>query len=1209
MARHLSIAEERSLTALAIRRPVGVTMVVLSVFLFGWISFQNLPRNLMPDISYPSITVRTQYQGAAPLDVEMRVSRRLEEVLSQVRNLRRITSISRAEASDVILEFAWKTNMSLATTDVREKVAQAILPDEASKPAILRYDPTLDPILQLGLYRTATPEFEAHEEALIDLRLKGEDIIERGLEKLPGVAGVQVRGGLEREIRIEVDGKLLRAKNVSIALVNQRLREENLNQASGLLYEGEQSRVVRTVNEFADVEEIRDTILRREGTVPIRLRDVATVALAFKEPEVITRIDGNPCVKIDVYKEADANVVEVARRVRERLFGTESERRRLRQIEEAERRERERLLAGEPLEKKGRAERPRPPPQRRGPLSLPGPPREPGRPDFISASLPRGFEIAVMSDQSVFIQRSLEEVRAAAVGGGLLAIFVLYLFLRRAWFTLAVGLSIPISVVATFTVMHLLGVSLNMMSLGGLALGIGMLVDSSIVVLESIFRREEAGDSPLEAAARGTRQVSSAVTASTLTTVAVFFPIVFVEGVAGQMFRDQALAVVISLFASLATALYFIPTLVCRRFGAGAGAASSRRLAPAVRLLRLEARRLFGRRRGSEAAFPERKRPLALALVRLPFTVLHAAATLAGLLLLGLAAGAVGLGRSFWALLEPLRRRAAGGLLEFFDLLFRGLRRGYLRLLGRALDHRAVVLAAAAAAAAGSALLLGRLENELIPEVHQGEFTVEVRLPRATRIEQTDRVIRPYEARLLGPPRVPGVAALTTTIGVEKDDVRAGDEGEHTAKFLVRLEASSNPRAREEEVKARIRALLQDADFESIDFQNPVLFSFKAPIEVEVKGYNLERLRAIVEEIEVRMKRLAEIKDVKSNIGRGYPEVQVKLDREMLSRHGLTLGEVGEVIRRKVQGEVPTYYTLGDRRVPIRARLREEHRDSLEELKNLVINPGAPVELRLADVVELGHANVSRDQELAVGEGPAEIRRIGHQRAGVVMANLAGMSLGAATARVGEEVAAVQTPPEFTAGFGGQKEEMDLAADSLRRALLLAVFLVYVVMAIQFESLVQPLIIIAAMPLAMVGVVPVLFLAGISLSIVVFIGMIVLAGIVVNNAIVLVDVANRLQAEGLPLREALIAAGDLRLRPILMTTVTTVLGLLPLVGFSSGIEGLDRFLGGGEGAEIRAPLAVTVIAGLSASTLLTLVVVPVILSLVHSALGRLRRGR
>ena len=934
---------DRGLVALATRRPVGVTMVALSVVLFGAISFQLLPRNLMPDISYPSITVRTEYPGAAPIDVETRVSRRLEEMLSQVRDLRRVSSISRAETSDVILEFAWGTQMSLATTEVREKVSQVVFPDEVGRPTFLRYDPTLDPILQIGLYRSGAGR-QSEEDLLIDLRIFAEDELEQALESLSGVAGARVRGGLEKEVRIDVDEQQLRAKGVTVDLVARRIRDENLNQSSGMLYEGEQSRAVRTVNEFLDLDEIRKVILRREASVPIRLSDVATVSFGYKDPEVITRINGKPCVKIDIYKEADANVVDVARLVREKLFGTEEERARLEMIRELD----ERRLADAEKAARKAPENKRTPGASGGSAFL-------RRPSFLELRVAAaGLDLEVMSDQSVFIQQALDDVRRNVLFGGVLAILVLLIFLRSARFTLAVGLSIPLSVMAAFVAMHVFGVSLNMMSLGGLALGIGMLVDNSVVVLESIFRCREEGDEPRPAAVRGTGVVAGAVTASTLTTVAVFFPIVFVEGVAGQVFRDQALTVVISLLASLAVALYFIPAMVGRRArDLPAAAPESSEAAPRGALPRLLARR---RLREVVDDFRARLRRLRWAAWKAPFLILWVASFLLPVFVvsllveiltswgLWLALRGVGAFGGIWRLTAPVVEWSGRRAFGLTDRLFAATHEAYLALLRLALRRRVGVVIVTLAVAFVSFRM--RLQTELIPEVHQGEFTVEVQLPRATRIEETDRVMRPWEAKLLSAERFPEIASVTTTIGVQKDELAEADEGEHTAKFLVRLVPSGSLRRREEAVKTRVRELLRDARFESLEIENPVLFSFKTPIEVEVSGDDLAELRRIATRVKERMDEIEELEDVRTSLARGNPEIQVVLDRELLSRYDLGVGQIGGVVRGKVQGDVSSYFTLGDRRVPIRVRLKETDRDSLEELANLVVHSGDGVDLQ-----------------------------------------------------------------------------------------------------------------------------------------------------------------------------------------------------------------------------------------------------------------------
>ncbi len=1160
-------------------------MVVATVLVFGFISFRQLPRNLMPDVSYPTVTVRTEYPGAAPIDVEDRVSERLESVLSQVKGLRRVSSVSRAELSEIILEFAWGTDMGQATMEVREKVDQAILPDEVERPIILRYDPTLDPVLQLGFYRERAPGVELAGDDqirdLIDLRIEAEELIEKDLELVAGVAAVEVRGGYEKEIRIDVDEELLPSRGVTMELISRRLAEENQNLASGVLYEGDDALIVRSVNEFLRVDEIADVVIRRQGDVPVRLRDIARVYVGYKDPEVLTRYNGSPCVKIDVHKEADANVVDVARRVRDRVFGTAAERARLVEIQRRERLAQRREAGGEERKKKEAAEKKKPP-DRRSPFSFGQPP--PGRPNFIASRLSPGKQVVLMSDQSRFIENALDEVGVTVITGGALAIAVLYLFLRNFWFTTIVGLAIPLSVIATFAALKIFGVSLNIMSLGGLALGVGMLVDSSIVVLESIFRCREDGESPRIAAVRGGRAVAAAVTASTLTTVAVFFPIVFVEGVAGQVFRDQAITVVVSLVVSLAVSLTFIPTLVARRLAPLASAGESEAASGAADRSPLRRFRFTSPARLRVALSARGGRRL-LWPVLLPLYTAQLVVEGFGYLMLAVATALGALARRCGVIWSSFFGRSTGAAFRAFDATWARIEIGYPALIRTALRHRGAVIAAAVVSALVAALIFPRLGTELIPEVHQGEFTVEVTLPIGSRIERTDDRIRPLERRII---EQSNVASVTTTVGVEKDSLDAGEQGEHTARILVRIAGTGAPRVLEEEVKAGVRRVFSGIPDTTIKLRNPTLFSFKTPIEVEVKGYSLTRLRQLASEVEEAMRRLPSIKDVKSSSRRGYPELQLTFDRELLMKYGLDVATIGNAIRRKVEGEVPTRFTEGDRKVDLRVRLGEEDRSSVEDLRSMLINRGA----------EGGRPIALYDVATVVQDfGPSEIRRIGQSRAAVVTANLAGLDLGRATEDITRVIQRIDVPPEFTVGFGGQQSELVASQRSLIWALVLAIFLVYVVMAAQFESLVQPFVILFSIPLASVGIAVALWLLDISLSVVSFVGMIVLAGIVVNNAIVLIDCINQLRRSGREKLDAIAEGGRLRLRPILMTTSTTVLGLLPLTGALNWVPGAASVLGVGEGLEIRAPMAITVIVGLLSSTVLTLFVIPVIYSL------------
>ncbi|MEM8993245.1 MAG: efflux RND transporter permease subunit, partial [Acidobacteriota bacterium] len=513
-------------------RPVAVLMVFIAAVVFGFFSYSRLPVTLMPELSYPTLTVRTEYPGAAPEEVENDISRPIEDALGVVGGLSRIASISRAGVSDVVLEFSWSTDMSDALQDTLEKLDLVFLPQEAERPLILRFDPSLDPVMELSL--SGTGERFDGEDGLRRLRRLAELQVKRSLEPIEGVAAVRIRGGLEEEIHVLVDEEQLRRSGLSVRRVIDRLRQENVNVAGGTITEGRIEYMVRTVNEFDSLQQMRDLVVARVADRDVRLSDLAEVKIGHREREIMTRAAGDESVQLDIYKEADANMVAMANRVRSALGEFD--------VEAFE-------AAGGKVEEKRRS--------RRGRGSDSG-----LRKDLYKAE---GALVDVVADRSVFIESSINEVRSTAVTGGLLAVVVLFLFLHNVRSTLIVAVSIPISLLVTFAPLNLLGVSLNIMSLGGLALGIGMLVDSSIVVLESIFRCREEGDSLVRAAVRGTAEVRGAVVASTLTSIAVFFPMIFVEGVAGQAFGDLGLAVVvISLIASVVVAVVFIPMLASR---------------------------------------------------------------------------------------------------------------------------------------------------------------------------------------------------------------------------------------------------------------------------------------------------------------------------------------------------------------------------------------------------------------------------------------------------------------------------------------------------------------------------------------------------------------------------------------------------------------------------------------------------------------------
>lgn len=1153
--------------ALAVKRPVAVLMIATAIVVFGAISLSRLPMDLMPEISYPTVTIRAAYPGAAPEDVEDRVARRLEQSLSVVKGVQRVTSVSKAESADVILEFVWGTDVKAAVQDIREKLDQTFLPDEVERPTILRYDPRLDPVLQVGIVGVGwEPRM---------LRQLVEEEVERPLETVAGVAAVRVRGGLEEEIRVEVDESKTRSRGIAIADIAQRLAEENLDQAAGLLREGNVSYIVRTRNEMSTLEEMESLPLRRDGDSVVRLGDVATVTAHHRKETVITRIAGEPAILVEVYREADANIVTLAEKVKERLQGTAQQRRQLKKwraqgpndyvgsILEDEKSDGDDAATEDPDEATSAS------------LAGESDSKRVRRPDFIGARLPESVDQTVLSDQSTFIGGAIGDLRQTAILGALIAMLVLYAFLGRVLLTAIVALSIPFSVVATFAPMHLGGISLNIMSLGGLALGVGMLVDSSIVVLEAIFRQREVGSDPVTAAIDGASQVGGAVFASTLTTIAVFFPIVFVEGVAGQVFRDQALTVIYSLLASLVASLTLVPALAARVPDRQHRALGGERSQYFTELTLFPIERPTGL--GSLILFPLR----VLYYVGVLFIELTLLFMQGCYFLFCLVVQCIG-GVAAWVggKLAALPKRAVAAVIRMVEAI-------YVRVLRGALRHRGIVLLLGALSLWGAYALSGRVGSELIPSVAQGELDVAVRYRVGTPVLATAEFVRPLERSIAA---IPGVRSVSATIGVDPEDVEAGDVGEHTARLRLRLQAGvESPEAVERRVIDRLEEILRGVTHE---VSRPVLFSFKTPIEVEIRGHDLEQLSTLAGAVSERLVVIGGLRDVRSNIARGHPECHLFPDREKMALYGVTSRQLADVLRRKNVGEVATLYRSNDRKVDVRVQVDERDRSSLQELLTLVVVPrenggGWTVN-------DLIHGYEFR-------AGPSEIRRIGQQRAAVVSASLSGLDLGRVSDRIESDIyESVELPAEFDIAVGGQKTEMEKSRASLLGALALAIFLVYVVMASQFESLLQPLIILFTIPLAAAGVMLTLTLTGTTLSVISFIGMIVLAGIVVNNAIVLIDLVNQLRGDGATIYDALVEAGRRRLRPILMTTLTTVLGMVPLTGMLGSIphpESLEFIFGTGQGAEIRAPLAYTVMGGLMSSTLLTLVVIPVVYSL------------
>jgi HAE1 family hydrophobic/amphiphilic exporter-1 len=1003
----------------SINHPVSVFMFTVAAIIFGFISYSKLRLNLLPKISYPTLTIQTEYPGTAPSEIENIISKPIEETCGVVDNVVRISSVSRAELSEVTVEFAWHTNMDFATLKLREKLDLIRLPVGATKPIILRYDPNQEPILKLGLTGDAD---------LARIRYIAEREVKQALETIEGVAACSISGGLEDEIHIDLDEQKLSLLNIPITTVANRLAQENVNLSAGILKQKDSQYLVRTVNQFIDVEEIKNIIIERRGDVQLTLGSIADVYRGYKERKVISRINGRECIEAAIYRAADANTVSVSNAVTEKLVQV-----------------RENIL------------------------------------------LPRNMDYMVITNQAKFIKNTINEVKRTAVIGGCLAILVLLYFLKNFRSTLIIGVAIPISVIITFFLMYSSNITLNIISLGGLALGIGMLVDNSIVVLESIQRYREKGADLYKAALEGTSEVAGAVTASTFTTVAVFFPIVFVEGIAGQLFKDMALTVTYSLLASLVVSLTLVPMLNS-------------------------------------------------------------------------------------TLRRETSKDSLSGWLKFIfkplDKLYDRFFQGYKNAQKVSFAHRKIIFLSVIALFFLSILMARFMGQELIPVISQGEFLINIEFTPGTSLKENAAIIADISKTLEQYKEIDSIYEL---VGKgSRGGISFQEERENLSEFTLRLKPGILGK-QEDRIMDRVRVDLERFPTTKAKVYKPRLFSFKAPLEVVVSSNNLDVIKQVSDELLEKLRNVEGIIDLKSSMEEGYPEIQIVFNRAILASQDMTINSVGSQIRNKIEGEVATRFIESDREVDIRVRLSEDYRDRVDKISRINIRNGLGVMVPLKALADI-----------RISEGPAEIRRILQQKSSVITGNISGISLDDAKEQVLLLAQTIDRPPDCSIYMAGQSMEQDVAFSSMIFAILLAIFLVYLVMASQFESFRKPFIIMFTIPLGIIGVVIVGLIFSMSINVIVLIGLVILSGIIVNNAIVLVDYIGQLQVSGMPKLEAIITAAQVRWRPILMTTVTTVLGLLPMA--------LDF----NEGFEIRIPLALTLIGGLIFGTFLTLVFIPLV---------------
>jgi HAE1 family hydrophobic/amphiphilic exporter-1 len=1031
-----------SIPRTAIHRPVTMFMISGVIVLLGSISLLRLPVDLMPEVSFASVSVRVSYPGVGPLEIEESITRPIEQAVSAVAGLERIESSSSEGSSNVRLNFAYGTNVNVAADDVRSRLdrVRGRLPEDADTPVLFKFDSTQFPIVWIGVEGDYDP---------VTLREMAENELARRIERVPGVASVNVAGGLRRQIRVELSREKTKALDLSVDRIIAVLRAENQNIPIGEIDEGDMTYLLRSPGQFTSLDDIRNLVIQTKAGIPVYVRDIADVRDGTEDVRSVVRVNGKPGVRMMVQKQSGENTVQVARAVREEMAR-------------------------------------------------------------MNREMP-GVKLTITNDSSVYIEQSIGAVTEAVMLGSVLVVVIIFAFLRSARSTIIICTSIPISIVGTFALLFFGGYTLNTMTFGGLALGVGMIVDAAIVVLENTQRHMEKGMSRMEAAIAGSEEIWSAILASTLTHIAVFVPLFFLSGVTSVLFKQLSIVVIFSLSMSLFVAVTLVPVLCSR-------------------------------------------------LLKLPPP-------------------------------PDERKGLSGALYNASERALEGLDNGYRRILHGALAHRPTVLATGIALFVVAVLLLPTLKFELLPQADEGEVRVDIELPIGSRIERTDAALRVIEDRIRK--LVPETQMIITQGGGGGGGMGGGGST-HRGEITVRLSRKTERERSNDEIAQALRrdlagipGVIVRARPSGGNWQlNRILGGgADSRLALEIRGHDLGDARRLAAQAKLMMENTPGIADVRLGREEGRPERAIRVDRDKAAMLGMSVSTVAETLRTNVAGREAAFYRERGFEYPIVVRLREEDRGQISDINDVLVSTPR------GDVVPAKSL-----VQVVPESGPVQIERKNQERITRVNAELE-VTLSEAVDAVQAQVPTLNLPKDFSVGFGAEVEEQARAFNQLQLLLVLAVVLVYAVMASQYESLRDPFIIMFSIPLAAIGVVGTLKLTGTAFSLQAYIGVIMLAGIVVSNAILLVDYTNTLRRrDRLPLREAVELAGRTRLRPILMTTLTTILGLVPMS------------LGIGEGAELQAPLARVVIGGLTASTLITLVFVPTMYTLFEEGLAGLRRG-
>lgn len=1008
------------LSKFSIKRRITLLMFYAIILAFSFFAFTQLKVDFFPDIQFPIAGVITSYTGVGPQDIETTISRPLEEAISSVKNIEKVSSQSFTGGSIILLEFKFGTDMNQAEADIRKNIdfIRDFLPGEATDPLVFVFDPSLQPIMFLSI---SSPYLGQSE-----LRNLAVQRIEPMFERISGVASVSTMGGLERQINVYMDPTLLSAFNISPREVALALQTGRGIQSGGSLKTDEKTYQLTLLSEYTSLDHINKTTVAIRAGKPIFVEDVALVEDGFKESSTEVRADFGEGIMVLVNKQSDANTLQTTDYIRDEI------------------------------------------------------------PEMLKR-LPQGTNITVIWAQADFITRSINNLRDTSAIALILAFFVIYIFLRNLRGSIIMGVSMPISVVATFAVLYASNITLNIISMAGLALAIGMLVDNSIVVLENIFRHREMKKSRVDAADDGASEVGMAITASTLTTIAVFLPVLFVPNIIGQLFKDMVLTITFSLIVSLVVALTLVPMM-------------------ASNILEIE-------KHDSNSWFDRLKRKLGIYIEKLTSV--------------------------------------------------------YQKILTWTLGRKKTVLAIVFAMFIFSVVLGAVAGGEFLPKSDQGFINFTVEAPSGLPIEKIRVITYQIEEIIkdvIEPDELENISLMFGT----REGIGAIGATESTIEAFIKLIPLNQRERTQFEISDLIRERMNKIPGITYEFQEGGGFSTEKPIEVKIIGYDIDGGLKIAEEIESKMKNIVGFVDINLNIKETTPELQVNLNYDMLNAFNLTTLQVASNISTAIQGTVVSRLRDEGDEFDIRVQYAKQFRNQKESLQSIKI-----------PIPTGGIISLNEIAEITEEQAAPTIFRENQNRYVSIGAGLSGLELSRAVTEVERIINETPISSEFQVIIGGSAEDQQEAFFYLGLAFFVAILLVYMIMAAQFESLVDPIIIIITVPLSVIGVFPFLFITGTSLSVMALVGLVMLVGISVNNGIVLVDYINQQKRKGLSLYEAVETGSIARMRPVLMTASTTMLAMVPLA------------LELGTGAETWSPLARAVIGGLSATTLLTLIVIPI----------------